>query len=139
MALKGVNRKVADLHDLFGDNNRQPRNKDIRDVIQSLSTLTTQVVTLTTATNSSYSVSSQDGMVRCDATSGAFTVNLPDAQSVPIGQSIVFKKVDSSANAVTLSGVGGQKMDGASTLALSSQYATKRLMSTGTGWDVVLS
>ena len=62
----------------------------------------------------------------CDCTGAAITVTLPLA-SANSGVIYHFIKKDSSANAVTLSGVLG-------TGTLSSQYATVRVFSDGTSW-----
>lgn len=76
------------------------------------------------------------GVWRCDATSGAITLNLPTAK-VAAGRTIVVKKIDSSGNAVTIDGNGSETIDGATTLAISSQWGTARLYSNGKTWDVV--
>lgn len=76
------------------------------------------------------------GVWRCDATSAAITLNLPTAK-ISAGRTIVIKKIDASANAVTIDAAGSETIDGATTLALSSQWATARLYSNGKTWDVV--
>lgn len=48
-------------------------------------------------------IAAEDDLVVCDATSGALTVTLPDATS---GTMIAVKKVDTSANAVTITAAG---------------------------------
>lgn len=73
---------------------------------------------------------------RCNATSGAQTHALP-AATYCRGAEIEFKKVDSSANTVTIAANGAELIDGASTKVLSSQYDRIRLMCNGVGWDVV--
>ena len=55
-----------------------------------------------------------------DATSGAITVSLPN----PVDEMILnVKKIDSSANAVTLD-AGSVNIDGATTYAISTQYVS---------------
>ena len=76
------------------------------------------------------------GVWRCDATSAAITLNLPAAK-IAAGRTIVIKKIDASANAVTIDPSGSETIDGAATLALASQWATARLYSNGKSWDVV--
>ena len=49
-------------------------------------------------------------VVECDATDGAFTTYLPNYGTV-IGTLFVYKKVDSSANAVTVETVDGESLD----------------------------
>lgn len=67
------------------------------------------------------------------AAGGAITMTLPTAGNAK-GREIVFKKTDSSANAVTLSPQGGATVDGAASATLTTQYQTRRLYSDGTNW-----
>ena len=73
--------------------------------------------------------------IRCDATSAAFALTLPAAGSV-LGFPFFVKKIDSSGNAVTITRAGSDTIDGATTLALSSQYAVARLHPVLAGFDV---
>ncbi|MFS8039208.1 SGNH/GDSL hydrolase family protein [Xanthobacter sp. AM11] len=72
----------------------------------------------------------------CDAAAGAFTLTLPAAQLVS-GIPIIVKKTDASANALTLAANGAETIDGAGTYVLATQYEYVRLVSNGTGWDVI--
>jgi hypothetical protein len=76
------------------------------------------------------------GVWRLDATSAAFTVTLPAAK-VCAGRTLAFKKIDASANAITLDANGSETIDGALTVSVSSQWQTVRLYSNGKSWDVV--
>lgn len=67
----------------------------------------------------------------CDATSGAFTITLP-AASASNGQTFWFKKIDSSANAITITRAGSDTIDGATTYVLSTQYQWVQLINDGT-------
>ena len=71
----------------------------------------------------------------CDASGGAFTLNLPTPGS-RIGDPITFKKVDSSANAITLD-AGAATIDGAGTFDLSSQWDKITMIDDGSNWLVV--
>ena len=73
-------------------------------------------------------------VIPCDATGGAFTVNLPAASGVV--QSISIKKTDASINAVTIDGNASETIDGATTRLLSTQYEAVTLWSNGTNWMV---
>lgn len=69
---------------------------------------------------------------RCDATAGAFTVTLPPANTeFASGQYIIIMKIDSSANAVTVSRAGSDTIEGGTTKTLSSQYSKTILISDG--------
>lgn len=72
----------------------------------------------------------------CDATLGAFSIYLPAASEDP-GRIIVVKKVDVSANAVTVDGDGSETIDGVTTKTLASQYDSIFLASDGAGWNVI--
>lgn len=72
--------------------------------------------------------------VRADATAAAFTVTLPAA---PVLMQLVnVKKVDASANPVTISG-GAINIDGGLTAAVGSQYTNIQVQFNGTTWDVL--
>jgi len=96
-------------------------------IVQVVPTLTT-TATLTTA-----SASTQ----LANATSAAFTVNLPTAASAAGLPPFNIKKIDSSANAVTIDPNGAETIDGAATLALTVQWQSAQIQSNGTAWYVL--
>lgn len=69
----------------------------------------------------------------CDATNGAFSVDLLDAQNPDIVM-IKAKKTDSSTNAITFSGINAQTIDGAASVAISTQYDTVTFVRDGSNW-----
>ena len=71
-----------------------------------------------------------------DAAGGAVTVTLPAASTVT-GQTFHVKKIDATANAVTLDGNGAETIDGASTKATTTQWASYSVQSNGTGWFIL--
>lgn len=71
-----------------------------------------------------------------NATAGAVTVNLPSA-SLMIWQVYSIKKIDATANAVTIDPSGSETIDGASTLALTTQWQRVQIQSNGVAWFVV--
>jgi hypothetical protein len=72
----------------------------------------------------------------CDASGAAFTVTLPKA-GLYSGKLYYLKKIDSSANAITIDADGSETIDGAATQSIENQYQTITLFSDGTGWNVV--
>ena len=74
-------------------------------------------------------------LVLGDATSGAFSVFLPTAASMP-DTPITVKKVDASGNAVTIDGNGSETIDGATTKTLAAQYDSMTVVSDGTTWHI---
>lgn len=77
-----------------------------------------------------------DSTVLCDASGGIFTVTLPDVLEFS-GFRYNIKKVDTSANDVTIDG-DGANIDGAGTKLLSgSGYPSFYVQSDGTQWWVL--
>jgi prefoldin subunit 5 len=89
-----------------------------------------------TTTTSNYTLSSNDYSVLANASSGAITITLPTASGIA-GRIYVIKKIDSSANAVTITPNTGQTIDGANSYALSTQYKYVVLQSTGSNWVII--
>ena len=83
-----------------------------------------------------YTLTSTDHLVTCDATGGAFTVTLPVAAS-HAGREYVLIKTDSSGNAVTLDGNGSETINGATDQELAAQWDMIRVVSNGTAWFVI--
>lgn len=72
--------------------------------------------------------------VRADATSTAFTVTLPATPTLL--QLVNIKKIDATANVVTVSG-GAINIDGSVTAAIGSQYTNMQVQFNGATWDVL--
>lgn len=77
-----------------------------------------------------------DSIVLVDATSGAKTITLPDAATVT-GKQLNIKKIDASANAVTITPAGIQKIDGSSSYSLATQNKYACVVSDGSNWHVI--
>lgn len=75
--------------------------------------------------------------VEANATTGPFTVTLPAA---PInGIEVSVKKIDSSANVVTVLGAGGSTIDGDVNATLPDQWSWGTFIFNGTNWRVSAS
>jgi hypothetical protein len=85
---------------------------------------------------SAYTITQSDDMVVADATSGAFTVTLPNATTVGDGREFTVKKIDSSANAVTIGTTSSQTIDGATTKALSAQWTSITVKALSGAWYI---
>ena len=91
---------------------------------------------IVTISSTPYPVASSDFNDDCNASGVAIAIDLPAATGS--GRALTFKKIDSSANACTLTASGTDKIDGAATKALSSQYVGVSLRDEASGvWDVV--
>ncbi len=90
------------------------------------------------AKSSAYTVQIADRnkMIAADASSGAFTVTLPAAATAGNGFVIGVKKIDSSANAVTIDGAGAESIDSDTTFLLDEQNDVAFVTSDGTQWRV---
>lgn len=97
------------------------------------SAIQTQLTTLTATTTVTFSHT----IVWCDATSGAITMNLPTA-STSTGVIYMFKKIDTSANAVTIDPNGAETIDGAATYVLREQDDSVLIQSNGTVWRILM-
>lgn len=91
------------------------------------------------AVTAAYTATLNDTIIHADATAGAFTVTLPTAASAGAGRKYLFKKTDTSANAVTIDGNGSETIDGALTTALAVKDSILQIYCDGTNWRVKAS
>jgi len=80
-----------------------------------------------------YSVAAGDTEIFVDASVAPVTVTLPAAAD-NAGRTLTVKKIDASANAVTLDGTGAETIDGAATKSLATQYYALTVTCNGTTW-----
>jgi hypothetical protein len=81
-----------------------------------------------------YTVTSSDRTLLGNATGGAFTLTLPASPTT--GQQVIAKKIDTSANAVTVSG-NGKSIDSGSSLTLDTPNQSYSLQYDGTQWWIL--
>lgn len=86
-----------------------------------------------TTRTGAYTAAATDYLILCNATTAAFAVTLPTAVGVT-GLMFVIKKIDSSANAITVNTTSSQTIDGASTYSLPAQWNFVNLQSDGANW-----
>lgn len=100
-------------------------------------TLKFEINSLSIQTKSStYTLTLADDVILADASGGGFSVNLPAANTA-IGKVFDVKKIDSTGNAVTLDGNGSETIDGMTTLDITSQYVSIKIISDGSGWYIL--
>ena len=92
------------------------------------------VVTVTGAYTAASLPPYQPLTVRANAGAAAFTVTLPASPAVL--QLVNVKKIDATANVVTIS-AGANTIDGSTTKAVASQYTNIQVQFNGTTWDVL--
>ena len=66
-----------------------------------------------------------DEVLLVDATAAPVVITLPALAQAGAGFRLTAKKIDSSANAMTLDGSGAETIDGAATLATTTQWASR--------------
>lgn len=76
------------------------------------------------------------GTVFADATAGNIVVSLPAAASVP-GRIYTVKKVDASANTVTIDPAAAETIDGAATKVISAQWVSLTIQADGAEWFLI--
>jgi hypothetical protein len=86
--------------------------------------------------SAAYTLVDGDDVCLGDATGAAFSVTLP-AVALYTGRVFIVKKIDASANAVTIDGNGAETIDGAATVALATQYESRTLLAGTTGWHII--
>ena len=91
---------------------------------------------LSTVAVSGYTQLESEEIITVDATLAASIITLLSAAN-RTGQQIIIKKIDVSANTVTIDPSGAETIDGAATNVLSSQYDSITLVSDGTNWIIV--
>lgn len=104
----------------------------------SATTTPAPAVTYITITNadSPYTPTADIQFIFCDCTAGAITVNLPAGASSG-GRPFTIKKVDASANTVTVDGDGAETIDNTTTRIISSFLTAMAIVGDGTNWYIV--
>lgn len=72
-----------------------------------------------------------------DCTSGDITFTLPAAADFPMGIPLHFKKIDNTANSLTIDGNGSETIDGDTTLIITDQYDAPAIITDGANWWII--
>ena len=88
------------------------------------------------AKTAGYTVTATDYTVAANASTGALSITLPTSAGIT-GKVYVVKKMDSTANVVTVATTSSQTIDGATTRALSLQYDAIMVQADGANWIVI--
>ena len=86
-----------------------------------------------------YQILSTDDVILADASSGGFTVHLPDATDGTLNKKpYTVKKIDSSTNTVTVdTNPNTQTIDGGATATITVQYVSITFVSDGSNWNII--
>lgn len=93
-------------------------------------------LTVTTVTSGATSVYDTYQIILCDASGGAITLNLPAAASL-IGKVFEIKKIDSTANTVTIDPSGAEQIEGDTTAQLSFEGECLTIICDATEWWII--
>lgn len=85
--------------------------------------------------NNIYSITSNNATILVNCAAEPLTTLLPGASTVS-GQQFKVKKIDSSANAATITTTSSQTIDGSLTYVLGTQYKSATVQSDGSNWWV---
>jgi hypothetical protein len=91
--------------------------------------------TITTITGA-ITLDATHSIILCDASGAARTVTLPTAVGIT-GRIYTIKKIDSSANVCTLDTNSTQTIDGVDNPTLTTQYASRTIVSNGANWFII--
>ena len=86
--------------------------------------------------STSQTVLTSDYSILVDASSGPITITLLPAATPQLGQMFQVKKIDSSANAVTIKGNGSETIDGVNTQVFATQYEALLVQTNGTAYYI---
>jgi len=116
-------------YDYFGVNITNNNHENIHSRILCNGSFATRVDTVSADTT----LGVNHHIVLVAASDGTKTITLPDAKPCA-GRQYVIKKIDSSANAVTIVPQAGQTIDGQASISIVTQYDYRRVVSDGTNW-----
>lgn len=105
--------------------------------VTATTTTTTDTGLLSVTTISAdTTLTTSNTVVLCDATTGAITVTLP-AASGNAGRLYHIKKIDSSANIVTVDANGSEEIDEGLTAVVANQFGDLTIVCDGSAWHVL--
>lgn len=90
---------------------------------------------MTSIKTNNYTASYFD-LVRCDPTSGGFTIFLPTAVG-NINKSIIVKNVSSSINSIIIDAFNSETIDGSASVSITVGYEGLTFVSDGSNWVIV--
>jgi hypothetical protein len=88
------------------------------------------------STAGNYTATVNDSVIVVDASGGSVTVTLPAAAAAK-GRIYHIKKTDASANSIVIDGNASETIDGALTLATTTQYHSFTLVCDGSNWWLI--
>jgi hypothetical protein len=93
-------------------------------------------VAVDTVTAATYTATASNGVILASGAANAITITLPTAVGYT-GKKLDIKKTDATANAITVSAVAAQTIDGATSKVITTQYQNITLVSDGANWFLI--
>jgi hypothetical protein len=90
----------------------------------------------TTTKTANYTAATSDTVILTDAASGNVTITLPTASSAS-GYRFFIKRIDNSANSVSVQRSGSDTIDGGTSQTINLQYASMTVVSNGSNWYII--
>jgi len=84
--------------------------------------------------SANYTVTGSEGPILVDASSGPVTITLP---ALTATDRVTIKKIDTSANGVTIIPPGAELIDGQASQLIATTYVTLHLINNNTNWFIV--
>ena len=91
---------------------------------------------ITIITTSPYTVKQSDTILLSNCASTAITANLPASSNLD-GKIYYIKKIDDSANAITVDGNAAETIDGELTQVINGQYDSMTIICDGSNWYIL--
>lgn len=108
---------------------------DAQHIVADVSLVTGGTINLQTVTKTTDYTAASEVVILCDATSGDLTITLPTAVGIT-GRVYYIKRIDGSANTVTVDGNGTETIDDDLTKTL-NQYDCMQIVSDGSEWWIL--
>jgi len=89
-----------------------------------------------TTKSAAYTATANDETILANVSAGAFAITLPTAVGAT-GKIYIVKKIDSSANSVTVNTTSSQTIDGATSRLLTNQYDAIQVQGDGANWFII--
>lgn len=96
------------------------------------------VTSIKTVSTAAYAVGPTDATLRANALSTAIVITLMSAATA-FGKIITVKKIDTTANMVTIAAAAGETIDSSASLGITNQESSFTIQSNGISWDIVAS
>ena len=113
---------------------------DINDSIEELSAYPRNNLLIRDVSAEDHYVVPRTEIILANAIDNAITIHLPpilEAYDLQLGRQLIIKKIDSTANVVTIDANESETIDGATTQTLTSQYDTIRIVCNGLTWYII--